>query len=417
MTTAMLVPALKRITASFAVVAISAVAAAMACITLPAASTRRSEPPGPAQPAEPPKPNPGPTATLQVIAQDDGSPLAGATVFVRGRGGRTATWEGVTDDQGRYTIIPPSEATGWFDIVVAPVGYEVGYVSTVGTPAPIVVKLKRAEAIGGIVRDERGRPIAGARVFPMVYAFAEIWPEIEASPNSGWAIAMTDAQGRWRSESLPVGTRPDARIRVQVTRPGHIAIVSHTTAREARDAASVQVMRPGVSISGTVLSPFGRPVAGATVTIATPPRDGTILRLATDRDGRFRSSRCLDPDSAGLVLVVQAPGLAWSVHHVAATAEIPPQVIRLNGRRPLEGRVADAQGRPVAGALVTTSRDVFRGLLGWETQTDANGRFVWYDAPTTGKVYLDVSTPTFPWSSRTIARPEAGEVTIILRRD
>ena len=47
-------------------------------------------------------------------------------------------------------------------------------------------------------------------------------------------------------------------------------------------------------------------------------------------------------------------------------------------------------------------------------KTDANGRFVWYDAPTTGKVYLDVYQPSVLPASQTIARPETGEVTITL---
>ncbi len=119
-----------------------------------------------------------------------------------------------------------------------------------------------------------------------------------------------------------------------------------------------------------VLSPFGRPVSGATVAVATPyrDRDRPPLRLTTDRDGRFRSGRCLNPESPGLVLVVRARDLPWAVHHVARAPADPPRVIRLTRCRPLEGRVADAQGRPVAGALVTTSRDVFGGLLGWEAR-------------------------------------------------
>jgi hypothetical protein len=94
--------------------------------------------------------------------------------------------------------------------------------------------------------------------------------------------------------------------------------------------------------------------------------------------------------------------------------EIPQQVIQLSRRRPLEGRVSDAQGRPVEGALITSSREILGGLLGWETKTDAIGRFIWYDAPTTGKVYLDVLKPAFLPTSRGIARPEADVVTITL---
>jgi hypothetical protein len=123
-------------------------------------------------------------------------------------------------------------------------------------------------------------------------------------------LATTDSQGRWRAEALPVGTPPDAPLRIRVTHPDHATVESHAIARAARASSVVQVMRPGASISGTVLSPFGRPVPEATVAIAASPWDGTALRLTTDRAGRFRSRRCLDPKSPGLVLVVQASGLA-----------------------------------------------------------------------------------------------------------
>ena len=61
-----------------------------------------------------------------------------------------------------------------------------------------------------------------------------------------------------------------------------------------------------------------------------------------------------------------------------------------------------------------TNRQVFRGLIQWETQTDADGRFVWYDAPVTGKFYLDVFKPNFPPECHAVVRPEAGEVTLTM---
>jgi hypothetical protein len=412
MTTAVLVTRLKRFAGSIAIVAILPVTALMASGTDAAASARPDSRPEPTQPEE--VPEPVRTATLEVVSGVDGSLLPGATAFIRGTGGRVYTWEGRTDDQGRYTIVPPSEATFSFEVVVATVGYVPGYVRTVSHPAPIVVKLEPVEAIGGIVRDERGRPIEGARVFPMIHRFARVWPEIEASPNGGHMIATTDARGRWRSDALPIGTAPDAPLRVRVTHADHAVTVWRTTAREARAFSSVQVMRAGGAISGTVLGPSGRPVRGATVVVAPPPWDWEYLRLTTDEDGRFRSGRCLRPDWSTLVLVVQAPGLAWAVHEVAVTPEMPPQVIRLSRRRPLEGRVVDAQARPVARAVVASHQEFHGGLLGWEAETDAAGRFVWYDAPTAGEVYLNVFAPSHRPASQTIARPGADEVMITL---
>ena len=335
-------------------------------------------------------------------------------MFIRGKGGRTYTWEGVTDAHGRYTIVPPSVSTLWFDAVVAPVGYERRYVSAVGQSAPIVVKLKHTEPIGGLVQDEQGRPIEGARVFPRIHRSAQVWPEIEASSNSGSMVVTTDAEGRWRSDALPVDTRPDAEVWVQVTHHDHSVAVWRTSARQARASKSVQMMRPGRSISGKVLNPFGRPVRRAMVVVVPPPWDSQYISLTTDEDGRFHSGRCLRPEWGTLVLLVQAAGFAWAVHEMAVTPEMPPQVIRLTRRRPLAGRVVDPQGRPVAGVVAAADREHLGGLLDWEAATDEAGRFAWYDAPTAGAVHLKVFGLGRPSANHVIARPEAGEVTITL---
>ena len=175
-------------------------------------------------------------------------------------------------------------------------------------------------------------------------------------------------------------------------------------------------MKPGVSISGTVLSPFGRGVPGATVVVTKPPWEEMFLRLTTDKDGRFQSTSCLDPGRPRVDILVQATGLAWAVHRVDAVQGIPPQVIRLGRRQPLEGRVVDARGQTVAGAFVWSSRQVLEGLIEWETQTDSNGRFVWYDAPITGEYRLEVFKPTFLPGREWIVRSQKSEVTITLRQ-
>ncbi len=370
--------------------------------------------PAAASTAEDPEPRTGPMLLLDVIDQADRSPLPGATVWVRARGVRVRTWEGATDDRGRYEIVPPDETTQSFDVSIALPGYVLGGFRAAVGATETTVKLDRAEPIGGIVRDEEGRPIAGALVFATAYPFALAWPEIAESPNGGLAIATTDAQGRWRADALPVGTGPEKPVRVRVTHPDHIAAECRITAGEARGLAGVQVMRTGLAISGTVLSPFGRPVRGAAVTVAMPPWDGALLRLTTDRDGGFRSGRCLDPQWSLVELAVQAPGLAWAVCEVPFKPQLTPQVVRLTPRRPLAGRVVDARGRSMAGAVVASSRSFFKGLLAWDAQADADGRFLCREAPTDGVILIEAFKGSFRSINKSILRPGADEVTITM---
>ena len=78
--------------------------------------------------------------------------------------------------------------------------------------------------------------------------------------------------------------------------------------------------------------------------------------------------------------------------------------------------MVDDRGNPVAGAFVWSSRDVLDGLIEWETRSDPAGRFVWYDAPMTGKFRLDVFKREFQPAGQWIERPETVDVTITLRQ-
>jgi hypothetical protein len=350
-----------------------------------------------------------------VVDQSTGRGLADAAVWVRARRGRVHTWEGRTDSEGRYLVKAPGEATRSFDIFVAAAGFApASVVTSAGGVPKYAVPLRRAETIGGVVRDDAGRPIAAARVLATPFPALVYWQEILASSKSGLAIATTDENGRWKSESLPVGTDADARVNVIVMHPDYLTAGFPTTAKDARAHSSVQVLKAGLAVFGTVVSPFERPVRGATITILIPRSSGMFVQLTTDEDGRFRSGRFLDRAGAGFELMVGATGLATTFHYVETKAASAPQVIKLTRRRPLAGRVVDAQGKPVAGAVVACREAVSYGPLGWETETDVNGRFEWRDAPTSGSVFLRAFKPGFRNAGRSTIRPETSGVAITL---
>ena len=175
-------------------------------------------------------------------------------------------------------------------------------------------------------------------------------------------------------------------------------------------------MKRGGSLSGTVFAPDGHPVAGATVVV-----DQSSGSSSSDQDRRIRSvslrplsrSRVVVPPS----LTVQATGLAAMVRKLLVTPTIPEQVIRLDRPRPLRGRVVDSQGKAVAGALVESTQGFENGKLDWQVETDAQGRFEWPEAPTSGEILLDASKPAF--RRRAIARhfeADQREITITLHR-
>ena len=356
----------------------------------------------------------GRTLHLQASSKADGSPLAGATVWVRAMRGRIHTWEGTTDDQGRYALVLPGQATTQLDVVVAHAGYVTGGMFDGSPMANYTVALERSETIGGTVRDEKGQPIEGARVLRHA---------LQVQPDLARDLRESEQLARHRDDQCPGALA--GRCAADEFWPGRHATSlgdtprSHpnrarTTADKGRAFSIEQVMKTGLSVSGTVLSPFGRPVSGATVVVTMPPWERMFLRLTTDKNGQFQSGRCLDPLRTTPVMTVVASGLAMAAREIVVRPDSPAQVVRLTRRRPIEGRVVDAQGRPVAGAAVSPSQSAFKGMLEWDADTDSDGRFVWYDAPTTDTILLDVSKPNYRPVRERAVDPEAGELTITL---
>ncbi|MFI5454183.1 MAG: carboxypeptidase regulatory-like domain-containing protein [Isosphaerales bacterium] len=360
----------------------------------------------------------GRTLNLQVVSVTDNAPLAAAAVWVRVTRGKDHVSQGKTDEQGRYPISLPGDFS-YFIVVTAHPGFapiELRWLAP-EIPENYTLALEHGVPIGGTVRDDQGRPIAGARVLLKVNAPTPRGrPNAYVSTGAEVAAAITDAEGRWRSEALPASTGPGVRLDVELAHPDHVTVEQLISAEQARALTSVQVMEPGVSLAGTVLSPDGGPVAEATVVVVQQHRVGMLTRVKTDQNGRFHTGRFLDLKFSETMLTVQAQGFASAVRRVKITPTTPPQVVQLAPRRPLRGHVVDAQGRTVAGAVVSSTQGLGNGPLDWEAETDENGRFEWPDAPAFGTILLDAFKPPFSQAMGRGVEAGSGEVTIALHR-
>ena len=152
------------------------------------------------------------------------------------------------------------------------------------------------------------------------------------------------------------------------------------------------------SISGRVLDPSGKPVAGAKVqwtayraddeglldmTLGNEP--GVLGETATDAEGRFRV--VLDKPGVSVALRVLATGLP-SIRFTGpydSSDETSLFDVQLRAASAASGRVVDEAGKPVAGARVIAAAN--EGLLDGdsrhvaESRTGADGAFAIADAP------------------------------------
>jgi protocatechuate 3,4-dioxygenase beta subunit len=348
------------------------------------------------------------TVLLEVRRAEDNKPLSGAAVWVQTMGGRSRVATlGRTGDAGRYPVELGDGPISSVTVVVAAEGHVPKQLRWEGDnlPANPVAGLERGVQIGGRVVDEQGRPIEGARVLPRKYV-----------TTGAEAAAVTDAAGRWQSHSLAAAALADGkpiRLEFRVTHADFIAASQAITSEQARAQSSVQTMEHGGSLSGRVIGPDGKPVARALVAMGQP--NDASYQTETDASGHFQFGRCLDPKWSSTELTVQAPGLAAFVRELLVTPTIPQQIIALDGIRPLRGRVVDSQGKPVVGASVWPTQLGY-ARLDWRAVTDAQGRFEWAEAPTSGSIGLDLHKSGFEEAVGRRFEASQREVTITLHR-
>jgi RNA polymerase sigma factor (sigma-70 family) len=147
-------------------------------------------------------------------------------------------------------------------------------------------------SLSGRIVDEAGRPIEGVRVAP-AFHIREGHGGGGVFPDDKEHEAITDRDGRFLIRAIPrsdVSGKPTS-VSLVVRKEGLASLQTPIFSFQPGRGDSPQVldpirMEPGVSLSGTVVDPEGRPIEGAWVT----PSGGFALRsrfTRTDAAGRF----------------------------------------------------------------------------------------------------------------------------------
>ena len=143
-------------------------------------------------------------------------------------------------------------------------------------------RLVKGASIGGVVKDQEGRPIQGAKI------------EFSYSGNFYGKNTLTDANGRWQFNDV----RPDEEIvLIKVTHPDYLSDHNGgemqkeqkiTTAALRAQTASI-VLRRGLRIAGQVTDPAGKPVKGAVLLSGDEPYlQSSVQPLLSDARGQFQ---------------------------------------------------------------------------------------------------------------------------------
>jgi RNA polymerase sigma factor (sigma-70 family) len=356
-----------------------------------------------------------------------GKPLAG--VGVNGSA-KDAWWENhaytKTDEQGRYRLIGlpkvPERRLGFHAGDNSPyleAGYLVKDIEGVG-PITFDVGLVRGVVINGRVTERAtGKPVRGAGIHynPLagnpsfdktpgsdIHRFASIGYSADADgrfrlvalPGPGLISAQAETRGDHRnSPYTQVRLDPADRPRADVSRldamgvtfltaDGHIESLEFQSAYKVidppagSDTLNLELQfDTGRSVSGTVVDPEGKPLAGCTVYGLRATWD----RLETLKEAAF-TAIALDPELPRTAAFLhKGRKLAGVIKLTGAETTAPTAKLQPCGA--VTGRVRDEEGRPVNGAKVMLyyrDRKVsaiasIRPTGGIALDTDRDGRF------------------------------------------
>lgn len=211
----------------------------------------------------------GATVKGHLLAAPGDQPVAGAKIIITPASGEKAS-QTLTDGKGLFHF--REVKTGIYSIQ----GVAKGYISrsperiTIGPdggPADLIVRLNRPGSVSGTVTDEKGGPVAGARV------------------SASWGMkpfAVTAADGTFRLTGLAPGT---AFLNIRAAGfARHQQPAAEVTAGGETRGVSI-TLRPGGSIAGRVMHrESGKPLAHVQVSVSGPAYDSA----RTDAAGRFR---------------------------------------------------------------------------------------------------------------------------------
>ncbi|HEY4592875.1 MAG TPA: carboxypeptidase regulatory-like domain-containing protein, partial [Thermoanaerobaculia bacterium] len=245
------------------------------------------------------------------------------------------------------------------------------------------VQLAPGGAVHGMVVDPQGEPIADAEVQAKGadrdgQAFRESRPG-----DVGAGSAVTAADGSFTLEDLAPGVALD----VSVTHPGYgpggapgVAVPSETPIRV--------VLQPVARVSGHVLGPDGKPVAGASVALHESPRrlGGAFFQASsrhlhegvTDDEGAFAFA---DVAPGPFQMSASAPGHQRAELRgleVKPGQDLSGIAIQLPAGATVEGRVTSTEGKPLAEAQVIVADAAVNGMLGYSPfrgATDDGGQY------------------------------------------
>jgi len=252
--------------------------------------------------------------------------------------------------------------------------------SSAAPPATTAVAAEPG-VVTGLVVDDHGKPIVGASCSLRIGDDSD--PEVRK--------AVSDAQGRFRFESVP----ESGVLQLRALHPDYVSPLELQPKFSSQDQKEHRLVLAAATswLTGTVTRKSdGQPVPDAAVFTSVAydshlsfPMSGRA-KARTDAVGRFRVVKSSFDKEKGFLLV-DAPGMA--LQPVAITWKEGGQTVdqALEPEKLLTGKVVDAEGKPVPGASLSVCgrfyMDFIRAIKSPYTGYYSMGSGYWMGEPAT----------------------------------
>jgi protocatechuate 3,4-dioxygenase beta subunit len=226
---------------------------------------------------------------------------------------------------------------------------------------PLLIRLEPAAALRGQVVDEKGAPVAGARV---VLTWQPTAPE-NPERQTGVPIERSDIAGR--DGRFEIRDAPAGRVRLAVSAQGYVAVEGFEAAVPWLDPTRelTLTLEKGAVLTGRIATAEGKPVAGARVTAEGASE-------VSDDEGAYT----VDGVSPGRTEVhVSHPLYKLFRREMVIQPGINPLDVTFDDGVEVSGRVMDSRGDPVAGARVALLRQVRKDWREYRERTGEDGTF------------------------------------------
>ncbi len=382
---------------------------------------------------------PGVAISGTVVEEGSRRPVAGARVSAYtaastrfGRFARRHAERAVrTDARGRFRL--PGLAPARYSVEAAREGYLTASIAGLNAAAssspPANLALRKAASISGRVTDEKGQPVAAARVrIVREMGMRRLLRGVASNPAAvlGGQGTQTAADGTFHIRGL----EPERNLSLEASKTGYAAGRKPGVSLKAGDAIKnvALVVRKGLEARGKVVDAQGQPVAGAEIR-AIHREDGLLggarmqMRFmgaaekpdaVTGNDGAYALKGL---EEGQYTLSVGRDGFARksvpSVE-VKATGENVWPPVTLTAGATIAGTVRDAAGAPVGGAQIFGIDVGGPGGRPQNITSDADGKFHLDGFVAERAILVNVSAQGYATLQKNVT-PPAADLAIVLK--